>query len=65
MDGDPAGIYLNEHRNYGGSRKIVVTLQGKLQPFESCETFALSQHLYKLVRQRIEAGFMRVVDCTS
>ncbi|CAL5224755.1 g7491 [Coccomyxa viridis] len=26
------GIYLNEHRNYGGSRKIVVTLQGKLRP---------------------------------
>lgn len=22
------GIYLNEHRNYGGRRKIVVTLQG-------------------------------------
>ena len=26
-----AGIYLNEHRNYGGSRRIVVTLQGKLR----------------------------------
>ncbi|CAK0787892.1 hypothetical protein CVIRNUC_011114 [Coccomyxa viridis] len=25
------GIYLNEHRNYGGSRRIVVTLQGKLR----------------------------------
>jgi len=23
------GIYLNEHRNYGGSRSIVVTIQGK------------------------------------
>jgi len=40
-------------------------VEGCEQPFESCETFALSQHLYKLVRQRIEAGFMRVVDCTS
>lgn len=23
------GIYLNEHRNYGGQRRIVVTLQGQ------------------------------------
>ncbi len=23
------GIYLGEHRNYGGQRKIVITLQGK------------------------------------
>lgn len=23
------GIWLNEHRDYGGSRKIVVTLQGE------------------------------------
>ena len=23
------GIYLNEHRDYGGTRKIVVTMQGK------------------------------------
>lgn len=23
------GIYLNEHRNYGGPRQIVVTLQGQ------------------------------------
>jgi secondary thiamine-phosphate synthase enzyme len=23
------GIYLNEHRNYGGPRKIVVTIQGQ------------------------------------
>lgn len=23
------GIYLNEHRNYGGQRSIVVTLQGQ------------------------------------
>lgn len=23
------GIYLNEHRNYGGSRRIVVTINGK------------------------------------
>lgn len=22
------GIYLNEHRNYGGPRKVVVTMQG-------------------------------------
>ena len=24
-----AGIYLNEHRNYGGSRKVVVTIHGQ------------------------------------
>ena len=24
----PQGIYLNEHRNYGGPRSVVVTLQG-------------------------------------
>lgn len=29
---DPAGVYLNEHRNYGGARNIVVTLQGKVRP---------------------------------
>ena len=23
------GIYLNEHRDYGGTRKVVVTIQGK------------------------------------
>lgn len=23
------GIYLNEHRNYGGSRRLMVTLQGQ------------------------------------
>lgn len=23
------GIYLNEHRNYGGSRSIVITIQGQ------------------------------------
>jgi len=23
------GIYLNEHRNYGGARSIVVTIQGQ------------------------------------
>lgn len=23
------GIYLNEHRNYGGARSVVVTLQGR------------------------------------
>lgn len=26
------GIYLNEHRNYGGSRSVVVTLQGRKRP---------------------------------
>jgi Uncharacterised protein family UPF0047 len=26
------GIYLNEHRNYGGSRRIVVTIQGQRRP---------------------------------
>ena len=25
----PQGIYLNEHRNYGGPRQIVVTIQGQ------------------------------------
>ena len=24
-----AGVYLNEHRNYGGPRQVVVTLQGQ------------------------------------
>ena len=23
------GIYMNEHRNYGGSRTIIVTIQGQ------------------------------------
>ena len=23
------GIYLNEHRNYGGSRRLMVTIQGQ------------------------------------
>ena len=23
------GIYLNEHRNYGGPRRIVITIQGR------------------------------------
>lgn len=23
------GLYLNEHRNYGGPRRIVVTIQGR------------------------------------
>ena len=27
--GKSQGIYLNEHRNYGGSRKIIITLTGK------------------------------------
>ncbi|WIA43830.1 hypothetical protein OEZ86_010246 [Tetradesmus obliquus] len=26
------GIYLNEHRNYGGSRSIIVTIQGQKRP---------------------------------
>lgn len=26
------GIYLNEHRDYGGTRKVVVTLQGQTRP---------------------------------
>ncbi|EIE23505.1 UPF0047-domain-containing protein [Coccomyxa subellipsoidea C-169] len=26
------GLYLNEHRNYGGSRSIVVTIQGQKRP---------------------------------
>lgn len=27
--GNAQGIYLNEHRNYGGARSVVVTLQGR------------------------------------
>jgi thiamine phosphate synthase YjbQ (UPF0047 family) len=26
------GVYLNEHRDYGGSRNLIVTIQGQKRP---------------------------------
>lgn len=29
FEGDLQGIWLNEHRNYGGSRSVCITIQGQ------------------------------------